>query len=364
MKKTLSPEFSLYLDLIRFFASIIVIFSHSSESSLTGGLFWQASDYGQTAVMVFFVLSGYVIYYVSKTKELTLKDYSIARISRIYSIVLPALLLTFICNLIGDLFIKNNYQGLWDTENIHEYYRYFISFFMLHSVWDFKYTPPNNGPFWSLSFEILYYCLFAVFIYIKPSYKKWILVFIIALIGGPTILLLYPVWLLGVLCYKAQGVLVIKKTSVITFIIIITTIALLFSPYYRERLEIELPFSGRSVILGDYVDGLLFFFHLYFAPAFAKIISSILLKYQNLIKLLGTLTFPFYLFHLPILRLIAGLSPYNFDTTSWQHRLLVLGATFVLLVFISLKSDSLKLVIKKFLASIWKKAPQRLGKVQ
>ena len=57
-------DFSLYMDVIRFFAAMVVFLSHSSSQSLTGGLFWQFKDYAQTAVIVFFVLSGYVIAFI------------------------------------------------------------------------------------------------------------------------------------------------------------------------------------------------------------------------------------------------------------------------------------------------------------
>ena len=62
---------SLYLDALRFGAAFIVFLSHFGRVS--GGLFWQMQPYGRTAVLVFFVLSGFVIAWVTETKERTLE---------------------------------------------------------------------------------------------------------------------------------------------------------------------------------------------------------------------------------------------------------------------------------------------------
>jgi peptidoglycan/LPS O-acetylase OafA/YrhL len=44
----------------------------------------------------FFAMSGYVIAYVADNKEKTIQLYTISRISRLYIVVIPALLLTAI----------------------------------------------------------------------------------------------------------------------------------------------------------------------------------------------------------------------------------------------------------------------------
>ena len=52
-------------------------------------------SYGGSAVVVFFVLSGFVIAYVTDTREQTARAYAVSRFSRVYSVIIPALLLTF-----------------------------------------------------------------------------------------------------------------------------------------------------------------------------------------------------------------------------------------------------------------------------
>jgi peptidoglycan/LPS O-acetylase OafA/YrhL len=67
---------SLYLDVLRFSAAILVLLSHSA--TFLDIYLPVLSDFGSEAVAVFFVLSGYVISYVVAKKKiiphLTLKQ--------------------------------------------------------------------------------------------------------------------------------------------------------------------------------------------------------------------------------------------------------------------------------------------------
>jgi peptidoglycan/LPS O-acetylase OafA/YrhL len=98
----MKPAFSIYLDLIRFFAAIAVFVNHLSLNPFTKGIVpRQLSTYGDAAVIIFFVLSGYVIAYVVSAKERTALLYFSSRAARLYSVVFIALLLTFIFDTIG-----------------------------------------------------------------------------------------------------------------------------------------------------------------------------------------------------------------------------------------------------------------------
>jgi peptidoglycan/LPS O-acetylase OafA/YrhL len=89
---------SLFLDVCRFSAAMAVFLGHTSGQLFTGGIFWQFGDYMQTAVVVFFLLSGYITGFVVNPKEKTASLFTISRLARLYSVVLPALILTFICD--------------------------------------------------------------------------------------------------------------------------------------------------------------------------------------------------------------------------------------------------------------------------
>ena len=60
---------SLYLDLVRPIAALVVMLSHVSQTALTGGQMEVFAYTGTEAVDVFFVLSGFVIAHVCATRE-------------------------------------------------------------------------------------------------------------------------------------------------------------------------------------------------------------------------------------------------------------------------------------------------------
>ena len=78
----MNRPFSVYLDLVRFIAAFLVYLYHSNQRFLIEARL-PASDYGHSSVIVFFVLSGFVIAFVTATKESELPAYAASRISRV-----------------------------------------------------------------------------------------------------------------------------------------------------------------------------------------------------------------------------------------------------------------------------------------
>ena len=92
MKRAIPRGLSVYLDLMRFGAASIVVLSHLWVLVVPGHpLPWP----GHAAVVVFFVLSGYVIAHAARP-ELGLRGYLHHRIARIYPVVLGAALLSIV----------------------------------------------------------------------------------------------------------------------------------------------------------------------------------------------------------------------------------------------------------------------------
>src|SRR3954463_10152589 len=96
-------EFSTYLDAVRFTAALAVVAAHFTFPQFIAGVTYQGG-LGDLAVAIFFVLSGYVIAYVADQKEHTFKDFAVSRLARVYSVAIPALILT-IC---VDLYLIRN----------------------------------------------------------------------------------------------------------------------------------------------------------------------------------------------------------------------------------------------------------------
>src|SRR5690242_6900946 len=88
MQAGIPYHLSLYLDLIRFAAALVVLLSHAWLVLFPMyPLHWP----GPAAVIVFFVLSGFVIAYATDRSERSLANYTLDRLSRLWSVALPAL---------------------------------------------------------------------------------------------------------------------------------------------------------------------------------------------------------------------------------------------------------------------------------
>jgi peptidoglycan/LPS O-acetylase OafA/YrhL len=93
---------SIYLDLVRLLAALLVLLSHASLDRFGGAWLQPAfARAGTPSVIAFFVLSGFVISWTAETRERTFATYLINRLARLWSVVLPALLLTAVVDAIG-----------------------------------------------------------------------------------------------------------------------------------------------------------------------------------------------------------------------------------------------------------------------
>lgn len=344
----MKKEFSLFLDLTRFLAAAVIFITHSSHLGVTGGMLSIVSSYGQSAVMVFFVLSGYVIAYVADKREKTLADYSYARLSRLYSVIFPVLCLTFLINILGNQYISNLYQGHWFGAEGVELSRYVLTFFLLHNIWDLGFYPGNNAPFWSLTFEAFYYVVFALMFYLKSMPKKLVLIILIALFAGPSIVSLFPVWLAGYWVYRFHSRGWMSVTAPWALLMVsLGLVALALSPFIRAYLSIDFPGVARDSILGDYVDGFAFGLVVLVVPVLLPFVKNILFKLDKAIVFLASLTFTLYLIHQPLVRLVAGVSPFIADPASWQNRVFVISVTLFFILLIALPCERFKHPLNK-----------------
>jgi peptidoglycan/LPS O-acetylase OafA/YrhL len=192
---------SFILDFVRISAALVVLIVHFINE-------WfptlkhapeKPGDFSHGAVVVFFVLSGYVIAHTTVHKNRGPIHYAKARLSRLWSVVIPALILSAICEwAVGAL--DTDLAALY-TRGQSEI-RYVISSLFLNEVWLLSSAPPINGPLWSLSFEFWYYAIFGIFFFRPKGWKGWLMVSTACLIAGPKILLMMPIWLLGLFGYK------------------------------------------------------------------------------------------------------------------------------------------------------------------
>lgn len=179
------------LEAIRGFAAFYVVLHHLIPKKF----FFFGIDifgFGQEAVILFFVLSGFVIQYSYEKKYTSTSAFLLKRFIRIY---IP-LFIVFIANY-ATLSIGNN-----ELININ-YQNLFGNIFMLQD----STAKPNilfksflgNLPLWSLSYEWWFYILFIV-ISKKIKKNKSIIVYIIGTISAITYLY-YPNFINRILMY-------------------------------------------------------------------------------------------------------------------------------------------------------------------
>jgi peptidoglycan/LPS O-acetylase OafA/YrhL len=323
------PKFSTYLDVVRFTAALTVFLGHAAGRSWTGSFLWQLGAYADTCVVVFFVLSGYVIGYVCDTKEKDWRSYFVNRAARLWSVVIPALMLTFVIDYAGIRIAPELYVGqAWYAGDML-LLRYIASFLMVQEFWHVSLVPGINAPFWSLSFEAVYYVVFGIAFFSRSRWK-WLAVVIALLLSGPFITLLLPIWLLGFYSYGLTKRL--HLSNAVNFVAFMLGFAiLLMSPLVRSSEVAEFTVLGEHVF-GRYVDAVGFFFNLIGAYGLCTSAVPLSARFGKVITNIASATFVLYLFHRPLIQMFSYLGPA--DPSSWGRRVLVIGGT-LLVVYLA-----------------------------
>ena len=194
----MKKEFSIYLDLVRFIAAVLVVIHHSNMRELSASLVrW--SSHGPDAVIVFFVLSGYVIAYITATRERDPLDYWASRLSRFYTLAIPIVLLCPLLDAVGESFAVQFY-GERTTHGL-VLLRMVTSLTYMNEIWNMAIMSFSNVPYWSLNYEMWYYLFFAMVTFTRANVRTALLC-LGALVVGPKILLLAPLWILGVVLQR------------------------------------------------------------------------------------------------------------------------------------------------------------------
>ena len=198
----MNKGFSLYLDALRFGAAFVVLLSHWAYPRFTEGrhIWIRELNLGSDAVVLFFVLSGLVIAFSADRKDPTLGSFTFNRATRLLSVAIPALILGIMLDRIGAALYPQTYDGWW--YNVLPLWQQALSALSFTSEWSGQgIRLGTNGPWWSLSYEAAYYLLFAFAFYLRGPLRAGLLIFVVLAIGV-NILLLMPVWLLGVWVWR------------------------------------------------------------------------------------------------------------------------------------------------------------------
>ncbi|MTK63133.1 MAG: acyltransferase [Methanobacterium sp.] len=295
---------SIYLDALRIAAAVAVALSHLSWGKISGGFLWFIQPYGHDAVVVFFVLSGYVISFTAAAKDKSLRDYAVSRLARLYSVILPALLLTGIADTIGQALGGTAYVH---AEETHPVLRLLCAALFLSHTWQHSLTVLSNHAYWSMPYEFWYYALFGSAFYLRGRIRV-VAIAASAAIAGPNILMMFPIWLAGVAANRFSERFIVPP--VLARILFVAT--LLALPALAVWAD------GFGAVQRHYSDD--------WPPGFAAFdyglgavlaVNIIAARWAGLrfgrtekpIRVAAGFTFSTYLFHLPLLHFAAAVLP-------------------------------------------------------
>jgi peptidoglycan/LPS O-acetylase OafA/YrhL len=297
---------SVYLDLVRFLAAVAVLLTHLAYPRFSGGLLIEWRTFGNDAVMIFFVLSGYVIAHTAATRDRELGTFVLNRFARLYSVALPAIVLTIAFDQIGRLLDPNMYAGFWYQDS-NPVVRTLAALTFTNELWFSSWRLFTNGPYWSLGYEFWYYLLFAA-AWFFVGWQRWLLLCLGCLLVGPKILLLFPIWLLGVWVYRVSARSSIsERMGWLLFIAIGMRDALLDWSYLQfgeHFVRSQLRWSDE--FLSAYVIGPLVAINFIGFNAISTRVAPLFDAPSSLIRNWAGYTFSIYLFHYPILQLLGA----------------------------------------------------------
>lgn len=341
----MKKEFSIYLDLVRLVAALLVVVYHSNVRAIISAPL-PFSQHGHAAVIVFFVLSGYVIAYISAGRESAPLDYWASRLSRFYSLVIPAVLMCPLLDLAGEALAPRFYEG--KTTHDLAWLRMVTSLAYLNEIWTLSIMSFSNVPFWSLCYEMWYYALFAVVAFTRGSARRWLAAAVLLFVG-PKILLLAPIWWLGVALYRWRPLAALRRWQGYALFLGSMLLYGLFQHYgmteYGSRLALqlvgphwhhELAFSKYFIM--DYPLALIVACNFVGFRTIAADFRAPLLACERPIRWLSAYTFAIYLLHQPLLQFYAAV--FDGDPSGSLFYLQVMGATLLTIGVIGACTES------------------------
>lgn len=339
--KLLEGNVSIFLDLIRGISAILVVMEHLSSRLFVGnsnvenpnilinGLYL-LNILGGPAVIIFFVLSGLFIsrsvLKVLYDKKWSWKSYLVNRFSRLYVVLIPALILTFIL----DSFTANFFEFQRYDNAFTNFNEFIGNLFFLQNV--LVETYGTNYPLWSLSYEFWYYMLFPLILLLfskQGKIKKYIYIILVLLIVfsiGTKMNSYFLIWLVGTSVILLPRINIFRRWYM-------PIIALLFVLVFGMIRPLVM--TGR-LITNEWTPDL-FFVDILIALAFGFFIYTLLNirsnKFHNMnlgwlgkfSKTIAGFSFSLYLIHYPIINIVyrwgamngyAGLQPSFFSVAA------------------------------------------------
>lgn len=314
---------SVWLDVVRAAAATVVLVFHAAQTRLYTGPFPDFPMAQHYAVVVFFVLSGLVITTSVSRKRGTLRSYALARAARILPVSLVAMAFSTLAYLIAvrgfgaSPLHADTYGQLTLPGTLLPVLFLSESPFGAGPVW--------NPPYWSLCYEVWYYALFGAAVFLRGG-KRVAALAVLAALTGPRILLLLPIWLLGVVLARAE---VLRRVNLWQGLILLAAGLLaawlhtgIVFPAARVLSDLAGEWRGQlgfsRFALSDFLLGLAVCMVFIGLRPVANRWPGLLRAIERPAKSLAGFSFTLYLFHWPMLNILrtvgvsAGESPLAF----------------------------------------------------
>jgi peptidoglycan/LPS O-acetylase OafA/YrhL len=218
------------LNVFRSAAALAVVFGHvrllliedyatAEHDSLTAVLY-SLTSLGSEAVIIFFVMSGYwvggSVIDGMRARTFGWARYASARLTRLWLVLIPALLLTLLVDAVGsslfgtaDVYARPGLYAGIPAAPSHSPLTFLGNLIFLQGL----HVPifGSNQPLWSLAYEFWYYALFpALMIAFWPGggIRRRLVGVVVAVlsvaISGPLVMSLFPAWVLGAVVAAAR----------------------------------------------------------------------------------------------------------------------------------------------------------------
>ena len=313
----------LHLDCLRGLSALLVCMGHLRNiffidfneilvvDSFLVKFFYFITSLGHQAVMIFFVLSGFLVggSVIKNLDNFSFKKYLTNRITRLWVVLIPCLFLTLI---IDELLLSNYpellqgmYRNVINSGPSESYSQTLMTLmgniFFLQTI--FVKTYGTLEPVWSLANEFWYYILFPLVLIILDFKKKYnlilksfytIFLLIILYLLPIEITKYFLIWCLGVFAFYIYDQ---KKSSYHKFNFLLSSILLILTLIISKL-------KFLSLFNSDLLISLTVSYLIVVCPKINLDQNKISKLFKNVIIHLSNISYTLYLIHFPICMLI------------------------------------------------------------
>lgn len=311
------------LEVLRFIAALLVMLYHitihyiETDYKFLGNIF----KFGYSGVDIFFVLSGFIIFYSLNIKQYSAFDFISKRVIRI----LPSFwIFLFLPTLALQLFnLTDKFPHLLETVPMLK---------TLFLTFDHK----QIGPSWTLSYELFFYLSVFIGLLIGENQKLLLILFILPLLyvfpinldSGSFNFFTKPLileFLIGIIVFKIYKKNVISKSNSI-LLFIISSLIFIFNGVMLGIISDNYPLlMGRLLLFGLPSGGIIL--------GLISLERHCQIKVQPFMILLGSSSYLMYLIHSYIVAPIDKLALNQLSNTFFINSISIFGA--LLVIFLS-----------------------------